>query len=83
MAELASTVALFGWAANPEEWEYVKAFLLKVKAGAHAFQDYLRLAGFVVSSRQASLKAAMKETKNRTQTKSKGSPEHDRTLHSR
>ena len=74
VAELASTIALFGWAANQEEWEYVKAFLLKVKAGANAFQDYLRLAGFVVSSRHASLKAALKETKTELRLRARAPP---------
>ena len=74
VAELANTVALFGWAANQEEWEYVEAFLLKVKAGANAFQDYLRLAGFAASSRYASLKAALKETKTDLRLRARAPP---------
>ena len=63
LAELASSNALFGWAANQEEWEYIEAFLLRAKAGPNAFQNYHKLVGFVVPFKNASLRAALKETK--------------------
>ena len=63
LAELDSSTSLFGWSANAEEWAYIEAFLLRAKAGASAFQNYYRMVGFVVPSKDASLKAAMKESK--------------------
>ena len=62
LAELANIINLFGWAANAAEWNYIQALLLKAKAGSSAFQNYHKLAGLVISSKNASLRSAMKET---------------------
>ena len=62
VAELNDITSLFGWSANAEEWTYIEALLLKMKAGQSAFQNYQKWAGLVVSSKNASLRSAMKET---------------------
>jgi len=62
LSELANIISLFGWSANAEEWNYIQTLLLKAKAGTSAFQNYHKLAGLCISSKNASLRAAMKET---------------------